>query len=141
MCGGRPRKTKEHRRNDARGVFRRAIVTRCSDVHRATGAVRASLSRRCRIAGYSSTDLRETEKKRERKTLGDRAVKAAGGLRCFADPPLLAILALINEKGGGFLNTCGRKTSFDSFSRSLFFSFRGTRIHSGETEFIKAAAG
>lgn len=32
------RKTKEHRRNDARGVFRRAIVTRCSDVHRATGA-------------------------------------------------------------------------------------------------------
>lgn len=45
------RKTKEHRRNDARGVFRRAIVTRCNDVHRATGAVRASPSRRYGIAG------------------------------------------------------------------------------------------
>jgi len=37
--GEAPRETKEHRRNDARGVFRRAIVTCRSDVHRATGAV------------------------------------------------------------------------------------------------------
>lgn len=57
-----PRETKEHRRNDARGVFRRAIVTRYSDVHRATGAVHASPFRRCGIAGYPSTNLREIDR-------------------------------------------------------------------------------